>query len=453
MQEDFNRELWEICKELKEIKSIKNDYFLYMSAILYIKYLHKENNQFLEDLNYLEKIVPYELIYLLECSLKDIRKKATIDALFVDVNFRKILYKDQVEYFKKVIVKLCDFLRIIKRDNNIKISKAYEYLIMRTVQNNDLKYSKEEYYTPKGVVKTMIKLLDIKPQSSVYNPASNFGEFLIEADKQSDIVLIGEEENFSNYSICLTNLLLHRLDKKYLLNEKDYNDENALMQYINENTLMLYNQYMHEIKKVDYAIANPPFSEDSKLYLNYKLPFTSSIYSLYLMKMIENLKENGKMAIILPTGVLVRENEKILRELLLKENLIDAIINLPNNLFYESKVSSIILVISKNRDRNDILFIDASNEFEKKRKTNILKVENQDRISQIYKNYIQIDGISYVANINEIIENHFNLNIRKYIKVRLDKEEINRQELIESIDKLEEKRKKIQEEIRKIIYK
>lgn len=117
------------------------------------------------------------------------------------------------------------------------------------------------------------------------------------------------------------------------------------------------------------------------------------------------LNENGKMAVILPYGVLFRENEKRIRERLISGNFIKSIIGLPENLFYGTRIPVIIMIISKNRKEENVLFIDASQDYESDRKNNILLDEYQEKIISTYKNKNNIEDYSYLASKNEIIKN------------------------------------------------
>ena len=117
------------------------------------------------------------------------------------------------------------------------------------------------------------------------------------------------------------------------------------------------------------------------------------------------LNENGKMAVILPYGVLFRENEKRIRERLISGNFIKSIIGLPENLFYGTRIPVIIMIISKNRKEENVLFIDASQDYESDRKNNILLDEYQEKIISTYKNKNNIEDYSYLASKNEILNN------------------------------------------------
>ena len=169
--------------------------------------------------------------------------------------------------------------------------------------------------------------------------------------------------------------------------------------------------------------------------------------------MLESIHSKGKMAIILPHGFLFKKTkiESYIRQKLVEENYIDAIISLPGKLFYTTKIPVVILVINKAKKNKEILFIDASKEYESKRKTNILTVENQEKIQNTYKNYEEITNYSYVVKIEEIKKNNYDLSINNYVKIQNKMTNIDVDQLEKNIKFLEHKREKIQKEIRNLL--
>ena len=311
---------------------------------------------------------------------------------------------------------------------------------MKAAQNNEISFNNKEYYTPKGLVKTMVNLLNIKDGMAIYNPACGTGNFITESAKQANIYAFGEENNISNYNICITNLWLHDIYNKRIK--------------VNSN---------EKFQEVDIAIANPPFVDDNKEALNtaenlehlyhYDVSPNASSYLKYLVMMLESIHIYGKMAIILPHGFLFkRTNEEYrLRQRLIKNNYIDAIIGLPEKLFYNTKIPVVILIINKSRRKDGVLFIDASKEFTSKRRTNILTVENQKKIVDIYQKYEDIKACSYVANLKEIEQKDYNLSINQYIQIENKTEQINVEEIKETLQCLENERLEIQKEITELM--
>lgn len=296
------------------------------------------------------------------------------------------------------------------------------------------------FYTPKRIVNTMVNILDMEKNSSVYNPACFSGDFIIESlrDKGKDIYAFGEEENISNYNICMTNLFLHNI-------------KNAR---ISENGLS-------EIPKVDYAIANPPFELYGKgdikltdaMYDEYGVTSNTSTYVKFIIKMLNNIGPRGKMSIVLPQGFLFKQNtvEKNLRKKLIENRYIDAIIMLPEKMFDTTKIPVIVLVVNKQKKNRDVLFIDASHEYKAKRKTNSLTEENQRKIIDTYMRREVIKNYSCRVALEEIKENDYNLNINNYMTHQKEKVNMDCTEKEIIVWKLEDKRARIQCEIRQAI--
>lgn len=166
--------------------------------------------------------------------------------------------------------------------------------------------------------------------------------------------------------------------------------------------------------------------------------------------MIYQLDDNGTMAVVLPHGVLFRgAGEGTIRKYIIeKMNVLDAIIGLPANIFFGTSIPTVILVFKKNRTNEDnILFIDASNEFEKGKNQNILRDTDVDKIIETYKNRTTIDKYSYVASMKEIIENDYNLNIPRYVDTFEEEEPIDIKEIQQHIRELDKEMAELYKDI------
>ena len=438
-QEEINQRLKKISTRLRSVPNIGNDYMEYISALIYVMYELRENLQYIIE-NSLKNI--HYLIDTIEYELRNIRKKEASVKLFSNIKFYEIFHTENQETLRLVIFELGKLiLQLEDSDENIKskLAIAFEYLIMKAAQDNVISFRNSEFYTPKGLVKTMIKLLDVQPNMAIYNPSCGTGNFITEAAKLTNIYAFGEENNINSYNICITNLWIHDVYNKRI---KENNYE--------------------EFQLVDLAIANPPFSSEIKediqmnrkiqdIYYRYDINQSTSTYVKYLVKMIESVHERGKVAIVVPHGFLFKKNDYRIRSDLIYKNYIDAIIALPEKLFYNTKISVVILIIDKAKKRKGVLFIDASKEYTIKRKTNILAVENQEKIVETYKNYKEIENYSYIANYKEIKNNDYDLNISKYIQNKYEIEKINQDDTQKSIYNLEQERKEIQKQIEKLI--
>ena len=170
----------------------------------------------------------------------------------------------------------------------------------------------------------------------------------------------------------------------------------------------------------------------------------------FVQHMIYQFDDNGTMAVVLPHGVLFRgAGEGTIRKYIIeKMNVLDAIIGLPANIFFGTSIPTVILVFKKNRANEDnILFIDASNEFEKGKNQNILRDTDVDKIIETYKNRTTIDKYSYVASMKEIIENDYNLNIPRYVDTFEEEEPIDIKEIQQHIRELDKEMAELYKDI------
>lgn len=224
------------------------------------------------------------------------------------------------------------------------IAEAFEDAITKAAKNNEISFQNTEYYTPNEIVKTMIDLLPIRNNSSIYNPACGVGNFIVESAKLGSIYAFGDESNISNYNICMTNLWLHNIKNKRIDNIK-----------------------IDKMPKVDYVVANPPFAinnmqkGDKKLnnmLYKYGVFENASSYSKFIVMMLESVQEGGKISVVLPHGFLFKKtiSECNLRKYLVDNGYIEAIISLPEKMFNGTKIPVIILVLQKNIEKR-ILYI------------------------------------------------------------------------------------------------
>lgn len=207
-------------------------------------------------------------------------------------------------------------------------------------------------------------------------------------------------------------------------------------------------------RSFDAVVANPPYSahwdnSETKLkdprFREYgKLaPRTKADYAFILHSVYHLLNDKGTMAIVLPHGVLFRgAAEGVIRQTLIEKNYLDTVIGLPANLFYGVSIPTTILVFKKNRKAKDILFIDASHEFEKGKNQNKLTNENINKIVETYRNRVDVDKYAHVASLEEIKANEYNLNIPRYVDTFEEEQTI---DLAEVNKLLEQDRKEIAE--------
>lgn len=223
----------------------------------------------------------------------------------------------------------------------------------------------------------------------------------------------------------------------------------------------LENPYFEDMK-FEAIVANPPFSanwsadkkflDDERFSAAGKLPPKSKADYAFVEHMIYHLDENGTMAIVLPHGVLFRgAAEGKIRTYLVKEkNYLDAVIGMPANLFYGTSIPTCILVFKKCREENeDILFIDASNEFEKVKNQNKLRKQDITKIIQTYANREEKEKYSHKATLQEIEENDYNLNIPRYVDTFEEEEPIDLDEVVKELKQVSKEMEEVDKEIKK----
>lgn len=322
------------------------------------------------------------------------------------------------------------------RDDDM--GRAYEYLIKRFADKANKKAG--EFYTPRTIVRLMVNILDPKAGESVYDPACGTGGMLLETihhvkEHGGDPRLLkikGQEKNLTTEAIARMNLFLHGMEDFDIVR----GDTLRHPKFIKGDHLETF----------DNVIANPPFSLSEWGYeLWQNDPYGRKQFGLapqtngdfaWVQHMFASLNDNGRMAVVLPHGVLFRGGaEGRIRKQLLEQNRIEAIIGVATNLFYGTGIPACILVLRKQRPvehQSHVLIINAEEIFTKGRAQNTLSVVQADEIYQIYQsqehagpqNAKEIEGVARWVNLSEIQENDFNLNIARYVQKPLEEEAI-----------------------------
>ena len=305
------------------------------------------------------------------------------------------------------------------------LGDAYEYMIGQFAAGAGKKAG--EFYTP------------------VYDPTCGSGSLLLRTARsgQADEIF-GQEKNPTTFNLCRMNMLLHGIK---------YNDFD-----IRNGDTLEADEFGDQ--QFDAVVANPPFSADWSAAAKFNnddrfskagvlAPKSKADYA-FILHMIYHLNEGGTMACVAPHGVLFRgaAEGKIRRFLIEKKNYIDAIIGLPANIFYGTSIPTCILVMKKCRKQEDnILFIDASREFEKVKTQNKLRPEHIRKIVETYRNRTEIEKYSHCATLQEIAENNYNLNIPRYVDTFEEEEEIDIHAVMAEIKELEAKRADLDKQI------
>lgn len=322
--------------------------------------------------------------------------------------------------------------------NNVQpdiLGQAYEYLIKKFADLTNRKAG--EFYTPRTVVSLMSNILKPREKESIYDPACGSGGMLLESYHfvQRDngdvrtLKLYGQEKNLTTSAIARINLFLHGVED---------------FQIIRGDTLR--NPAFHNgdlLSQFDVVIANPPFSLKNWGAENWThdpygrniagTPTDNSGDFAWVQHMISSMaKPNGRMAIVLPHGALFRGGvEGKIREKLVNDDLLEAVIGLGPNLFYGTGISACILVFKLKKDKekkNKVFFIDGSDQFQKGRNQNFFNEEHADLLLSVYDKCDDIENRSRLVSLEEIKKNEFNLNISRYVKKKQDIEEINLKE-------------------------
>lgn len=440
-QSTINKMLWDICQDFREETDIKTDYINYISALLYIVFYKSYYLDILYDMRKDYYIADKIDSYLEEIKLKN-------KSLFRRVCFKNIkIYRSLGEenILSKTVGNLYKLIKKVEKNNDdakYLIGEAYRKALIDAMFNKDISFRSGEAYTPRGIAKLINRITITNEKGLVYDPFCGCGNLLLNVPTNGNIEVCGEEENGNLYDICMTNLFLH--DVK--------NDKIKLSEYSPN----------FEKEQYDYVISNPPFMEKKlkprEVYmqrLNQKYGEIENgvgDYS-YVMMMYNSLKPGGKMAVILPHGVLFRENERNSREILLKENCIDAIIGLPENLFIGTRNSVIIMVLKKDRTDKDVLFIDASQEYKSIRRANVMSQENQNKVQAAYFARKNIDEFASVVSKKEIENNNYNLTIKKYVIKKRPEIKVDKRKIVENIQKLERENGILEDNIKDVLEK
>lgn len=328
------------------------------------------------------------------------------------------------------------------------IGNAYEYLIKNFAASGGQKAG--EFYTPPEVSDLIAELLEPKKGDSICDPACGSGSLLMKCGRKivanhrsKHYSLYGQEAIGSTWSLAKMNMFLHGEDNHKI----EWGDTIRNPKLLDKNgNLMLF----------DIVTANPPFSLDKwghdeaehDQFSRFRRgipPKTKGDYA-FILHMIETLKpKTGRMGVVVPHGVLFRgSSEGKIRQKLIEENLLDTVIGLPEKLFYGTGIPAAVLIFKKAKSTNDVFFIDASREFKAGKNQNLLSDENIQKIVETYTARKNVDKYAYVASIDEIKENDYNLNIPRYVDTFEEEEEIDlmavraeREELKIQLTKLE----------------
>ena len=310
-----------------------------------------------------------------------------------------------------------------------------------------------QFYTPSTVSKLLAKLaiLDNNEIEKVYDPTCGSGSLLIEAKKLLDddyITFYGQQINSTSYILAKMNMLIHNVN---------YTKFNIL----NGDTLT--NPLHIEDKPFDLIVSNPPFSikwdgdsnsdliNDQRYRVVNKLAPKSKADYAFILHSLYHLSDKGKAGIICFPGILYRSGaEATIRKYLIENNYIDAIIELPDNMFYNTSISTCIMILNKNKSDKNILFINANSEYIKEGLFNVLSDKNIDNILELYKNRVDVEYKAKLVSINDFNKNN-NLSVSFHIEKEDLRAKIDINQINKEIDEIVERQEKLRASINELI--
>ena len=385
--------------------------------------------------------------------------KAKLDGVFRNISFNSATKlgetKDRNRRLKNLLGDFKDLdLRPRQLNKSDLIGDAYIYLIERFASDAGKKAG--EFYTPRQVSRVLAKLVAPKAGEKIADPACGSGSLLIEAAQEvgsKDVMLYGQEVNGGTHALAKMNMFLHNIDGARL----EWGDTLNNPKLIEDDKLLAF----------DVVVANPPFSLDKWGAENaandkYKrfhrgIPPKSNGDWAFITHMIETARQKaGRVAVVVPHGVLFRGGaEGKIRQKVIEDNFLDAIVGLPANLFQTTAIPVAILLFDRRREaggaldkRKDVFIIDASRDFQAAKMQNLLLEEHIRKIVETYKVRKDITKYARCVAPNEIAENDFNLNIPRYIDTFEAAESIDIQALQFEIGQLEAELAKISSEMK-----
>ena len=335
------------------------------------------------------------------------------------------------------------------------LGNAYEYLIGQFASETGKKAG--EFYTPHGPAQILCRIAisgqEDKKGLQVYDPCMGSASLMLSCKKYAKepdyIKYYGQELMPSTYNLARMNMFLHGV-----LPEN---------QHLRNGDTLDADWPTDEETEFDCVTMNPPYSaswsaaegfKQDERFMDYggKLAPKSKADYAFLLHGYYHLKQTGTMAIVLPHGVLFRgAAEGTIRQILLENGSIYAVIGLPSNMFYNTSIPTCIIVLKKHREGRDVLFIDASNLFEKEKKQNVMHDEHIDRVLELYKDRKTVDKVAYLASFEDIKNNDFNLNIPRYVDSSEEEEEIDLKSLTDEMGKINKEIKEGNEALLKMM--
>jgi len=470
-QQEINNIVWKACDTFRGTID-PSEYKNYILTMLFVKYLsdlakdkreelmrkYKGDAQRVERAMDRERfVVPQECEFdhlyakrdaanigeLINIALEKIEdeNKAKLENVFRNIDFNSEPALGQTrERNRRLKMLLEDFVELDLQPSHLGgrdvIGDVYEYLIGKFAAGAGKKAG--EFYTPPEVSTLLAKLLKPKPGDRICDPACGSGSLLIKVGREvgsDNFSLAGQESNGSTWALCKMNLFLHGMDSARV----EWCDTLNNPRLIEGDALMKFN----------IVVANPPFSLDKwgaehadtdrfRRFWRGTPPKSRGDYA-FISHMVEiALEGEGKVGVIVPHGVLFRGgSEGVIRRKFIEENLLEAVIGLPPNLFFGTGIPAAILLFNKGKTTTDVLFVEASREYEDADNQSRLREQDIKKIVETLNAFETADKYAYRATFDEIKDNNFNLNIPRYVDTLEAEEEIDIQVIQQNIEDLE----------------
>ena len=370
-----------------------------------------ENRSF--DIEFLQRAINS----LMESTIGN-ESQADFEGLFSDMQLDSTKLGHTVKERSKVmaeIISAIDGIEFSVEDTKIDIlGNAYEYLIGQFAATAGKKAG--EFYTPSGPAELLCRLacLGLTNVKDAADPACGSGSLLLRLKKYANVRnYYGQELTSTTYNLARMNMILRGIGYKNF----EINNGDTL-----ENDMFGERKFRVQVANPPYSAhwsSAPSFMEDERFNAYGKLAPKSKADFAFVQHMVWHMDDDGRAVVLLPHGVLFRGDAEcvIRRHLIEKMNVLDAVIGLPANLFFGTGIPVCVLVLKRDRGANadNILFIDASKEFESGKNQNILRDQDIDKIVEAYEEREDVDKFAHVASMDEIAENGFNLNIPRYV--------------------------------------
>jgi type I restriction enzyme M protein len=455
-QDQINKSLWSACDTFRGAFD-SSEYKNYILVFMFLKYMsdvwkdhyQELKKQYGDDEELIQRKLQRERFVLPEnCSFDTLFEKrndsnigeeidkalakiedknlAKLEGVFRNISFNSDKLGQTKDRNRRLKNLLSDFASptldfrpsVLGKVEDI-LGNAYMYLIGEFASGAGKKGG--EFYSPNEVSELLARLVNPKPGDRICDPTCGSGSLLIKVGEQvkdkngnrsNDFALYGQESNGDTWALSKLNMFLHGMDSARI----EWCDTINNPQLIEGDHLMKFN----------IVVANPPFSLDKwgaenaetdrfQRFLRGTPPKSKGDYA-FILHMIDTTLPDGRIGVIVPHGVLFRGSAELkIRQKLIEENLLEAVIGLPSNLFFGTGIPAAIMIFNKAKTTKDLLFIDASKEYQDGKKQNKLREEDIQKIIGAYQNFETLNKYSNVVSLKEIKENDFNLNIPRYV--------------------------------------